>query len=311
MKLLSPSYNEYTLPLNGLRPLAELNRLKGVYSDLSPYSQDLLAGMNQSSWQRAEQMLEKQDSQGPTFHYAKALSALPHAESKSLQTLHHQLNDHGGDYRLVKLRPHQHLHFAHCLPSDLVANMQILETGLQTAQKNGEETLVYTPLLVADVLHVAPFIDGNRRVALLLLRQLLEEAGHNVLRYVDIESELIATEKQLYHLLNKLFENNGSDEEAIQKWLRYWWVLLQRVYQRFERQLQQTNIAPGRGSKTQLIENFVRNQQQPFQLKDISTALPTISPDMVRTVLRDLRDRQLVTTSGRGRGATWSRLKAR
>lgn len=311
MKLLSLSYGKYSLPLNGLRPLAELNRLKGVYSSLNPYSQDLLAGMNQSSWQRAEQMLEKQDQQGPSFDYAKALSALPQSGCESLQTLHSLLNKHGGDYRLVKLRPHQHLHFGHCLPSDLAENMQKLENGLQTVQQKGEEMLVYAPLLVADVLHVAPFIDGNRRVALLLLRQLLEEAGHTVLRYVDIESELIATEKQLYHLLNKLFENTDCDEEAIQKWLRYWWVLLQRVYQRFERQLQQTNIAPGRGSKTQLIENFVRNQQQPFQLKDVSTALPTISPDMVRTVLRDLRDRQLVTTSGRGRGATWSRVKAR
>ena len=307
MKLLSLSYSEFTLPLNGLRPLAELNRLKGVYSDLSPYSQDLLAGMNQSSWQRAEQMLEKQDRQGPTFHYAKALSSLTQNQSESLQTLHRQLNQHGGDYRLVKLRPHQQLHFDHCLPSDLKENMQKLEANLQIANQKGEEMLVYTPLLIADLLHIAPFIDGNRRVALLLLRQLLGQSGHRVLQYVDIESELIATEKQLYHLLNKLFEQASTDQEAIQKWLRYWWVLLQRVYQRFEQQLQQTNIAPGRGSKTQLIENFVRNQQQAFQLKDVCTALPTISPDMVRTVLRDLRDRQLVKTSGRGRGATWSR----
>lgn len=311
MKLLSLSYSEYSLPLNGLQPLAELNRLKGVYSNLSPYSQDLLAGMNQSSWQRAEQMLEKQGHQGPNFDYAKALNSLPQTRCESLQTLHHLLNKHGGDYRLVKLRPHQHLHFGHCLPSDLIENIQTLETSLQAIKNKGEEMLVYAPLLVADVLHIAPFIDGNRRVALLLLRQLLEEAGHKVLRYVDIESELIATEKQLYHLLNKLFENTESDEEAIQKWLRYWWVLLQRVYQRFERQLQQTNIAPGRGSKTQLIENFVRSQQQPFQLKDVCTALPTISPDMVRTVLRDLRDRQFITTSGRGRGATWSRVGTR
>ena len=163
------------------------------------------------------------------------------------------------------------------------------------------EPLIAIPLFCLDFMRIFPFLDGNRRTALLLARYLLARHGHPVVSYVDLESEFHSTEKAFYQSLNQ------SNQPPI-KWLAFWWVVLMRVYQRFNRQTQQAGISPGRGAKTALIEHFIAQQKQPFLLSAISTAFPTIGPDMIRVVLRKLRDEGRVQASGRGRGTTWSAI---
>jgi prophage maintenance system killer protein len=308
MFLLTSQYLQLCLPSKYLRTLAELNQYKGRHENLQSHSVDLLAGIATSSWNRATSALNKRSSNGLGFDYVSALERIYNeADSKCLQTMHKLLNKEGGSWRQVKLRNPKPYHFNYLSPGQIPGTtIQLLAVQNQALEKK-EEALIIAPLLLADLLRTAPFLDGNRRVALLQFRQFLDQAGHHVLRYIDIESELIATENQFYTTLNALLSKQADTDEALFKWLSYWWVLLKRAYQRFEKQLNNSPIRPGRGSKTQLIEHFALRQQQAFQLNEVCKALPTISIDMIKAVLRDMRDRDLITTHGHGRGASWQK----
>ena len=150
-----------------------------------------------------------------------------------------------------------------------------------------------------ELMNIFPFFDGNRRLALLLARQLLQTHGYSIVNYIDLESEVVATERAFYRSLN----HSTSDKPM--PWLSYWWVLIRRLYQRFNRQIQHANISPGRGSKTALIERFVKQQQQPFRYGDVCKAFPTISSDHIRMILRSLKEQKIIITEGKGRGAVW------
>ncbi len=303
------------LPLALAQQLAGISYQQGQASKLDDYSQDLLAGMQVKS-QLAASALNDQPQQG--FHYQRALLHLrssPPAKPLSLNDinqLHRQLNAAGGQLRQVKPRvPLRHIENellqTATATSDIEATLVELLAAFNRLMMTGTEPLVAIPLLALDFMRVFPYLDGNRRVMLLLMRHLFNLYGHPVVCYVDLESEMQATEKAFYQSLHHCSQANTPPF----RWMAYWWVVVKRVYQRFNHQLQQANITPGRGAKTALIEHFITQQKQPFLFSQIRTAFPTIGPDMIRVVLRRLRNKGLIKASGRGRGTRWEKLTDR
>jgi len=66
-----------------------------------------------------------------------------------------------------------------------------------------------------------------------------------------------------------------------------------------------------RGEKTEIIRKVVTGQQQPFSIGGLEQLCPGISRDMIRNVLRRMRDDGDVECAGRGPGAKWSRITKR
>ena len=67
-------------------------------------------------------------------------------------------------------------------------------------------------------------------------------------------------------------------------------------------------LMTGRGSKTALVEAAVERRIRPFAISEIEDDCPGVSRDMIRHVLRRLRDEGRVEVRGRGRGARWEVL---
>ena len=80
-----------------------------------------------------------------------------------------------------------------------------------------------------------------------------------------------------------------------------------RAYKEFEERV--GTIEGGKGSKTELVRNTVHRKQRPFAISEIEAECPGVSRDMIRIVLRQMRDEGLLELLGRGRGAKWSRLQ--
>jgi hypothetical protein len=53
----------------------------------------------------------------------------------------------------------------------------------------------------------------------------------------------------------------------------------------------------------------VERRTGPFAISDIESDCPGISRDMVRLVLRQLRDEGRISSGGKGRGAKWLKNK--
>ena len=78
-------------------------------------------------------------------------------------------------------------------------------------------------------------------------------------------------------------------------------------YREFEERV--GTIRTGKGSKTEQIKMAVNRRIGPFAISDIESDCPGISRDMIRIVLRQLRDEKAIIPQGKGRGAKWIRKK--
>ena len=165
------------------------------------------------------------------------------------------------------------------------------------------EPLVLVPLLILDFLCIHPFRDGNGRTARLITLLALYQSGYEVGRYISLERVIEESKETYYEALeaSSLHWHEGTHDAF--PWLRYFWGMLLRAYKEFEERV--GTISPGRGAKTRQVREAVLRHVAPFAISDIERAAPGVGRDMVRLVLRQLRDEGILVTTGVGRAARW------
>jgi Fic family protein len=171
-----------------------------------------------------------------------------------------------------------------------------------------QEPLVLVPLAVLDFLCVHPFADGNGRVARLLTLLLLYHADFRVGRYISLERIFEESKQTCYESLEASSKGWHQGRHNPFPWLQYFWGVLLRAYREFEERVRA--VRSGKGSKTDLIRGAVSRRTKPFAISDIEGDCPGTSRDMVRVVLRQLRDSGTIELKGRGRGAKWLRVRS-
>ena len=172
---------------------------------------------------------------------------------------------------------------------------------------NGEEPLVVIPLAVFDFLCIHPFKDGNGRVARLLTLLLLYRAGYNVGRYISLERITEESRESYYGALEKSSRGWHEGRQDIFPWLTYFWGVLLRAYREFEERV--GSVTTRRGAKTEQAELAVKRRVGPFAISDLQNDCPGTSRDLIRRVLRKLRDDGKIRTTGVGRNAKWVKAK--
>ncbi len=186
--------------------------------------------------------------------------------------------------------------------ADLVAGYR------QAVEQDLCEPLVAVPLAILDFLCVHPFRDGNGRVARLLTLLLLYHFDYQVGRYISLERIVEESNETYYEALERSSQGWHQGEHPALPWLRYFWGVLVRAYGEFEERV--AVLGKGRGSKGQQVRDAVQKRLGPFSLGDIEAACPGVSRDMVRVVLRELRDAGAIELQGQGRGARWHKKPA-
>jgi Fic family protein len=162
------------------------------------------------------------------------------------------------------------------------------------------EPLVLLPLAVLDFLCIHPFTDGNGRVARLLSLLLLYHFDYHVGRYISLERIIEESRDTYYDALERSSRGWHDHTHDPHPWLEYFWGVLIRAYDEFEER-----VATLKGSKTDQIRAAVGRRLGAFGIADIERDAPGVSRDMVRHVLRQMREEGLVKVEGLGRGAKW------
>lgn len=154
-----------------------------------------------------------------------------------------------------------------------------------------------------DFLCIHPFRDGNGRVSRLLLLLQLYHLGYEVGRYISLE-RLIEENKGRYYETLKL-SSQGWHEGKHDPWhsINYALFIIKEAYKEFEERAGQ--IKEPKGAKTELIEAAICSLKSGFTVSDLEKSCPTVSRDMIRRVLHDLKKIKKVECLGRGPGATW------
>ena len=191
---------------------------------------------------------------------------------------------------------------AHLAPVQMES---LIERYRHAADHGTHDPLVLVPLAIFDFLCIHPFSDGNGRTGRLLTLMLLYHHGYEVGRYISLERVIEDSKESYYAALQKSSAHWHQGKHDIKPWLDYFWGVLLAAYREFE---QRVAAAPKGGSKTDRVRAAVGAQTTPFSISEIEAACPDVSRDMVRVVLRQMKDEGLIVSTGKGRGAKWNRL---
>lgn len=183
------------------------------------------------------------------------------------------------------------------------AMADLCSTYMDILKSRRHDPLVVLPLAILDFLCIHPFTDGNGRVGRLLTLLLLYQHGYGVCRYISLERIIEASKETYYESLEASSAGWHDGQHDMMPWLNYFWGMLLRAYHEFEERV--GTLAKGRGSKTEQVRRAAMRRVTPFAISDIEAECPGVSRDMVRIVLRQLRDEGIIVSSGRGRGSKW------
>lgn len=169
------------------------------------------------------------------------------------------------------------------------------------------EPLLLIPTFVLDFLCVHPFSDGNGRMARLLTLLLLYQHGYTVGRYISLERVIEDSKEGYYESLHASSQEWHEGQHDPMPWWSYWLGVILLAYREFEERAGM--ITGRRGAKTEMIIQAIRDMQGDFSIADLRRHCPDTSVDMIRRVLRQLRDQGLVQPLDRGGpNARWRKL---
>jgi len=168
------------------------------------------------------------------------------------------------------------------------------------------DPLILTPLFILDFLCIHPFLDGNGRIGRLLTLLLLYQSEFRVGKYISLERIIEDSKTNYYEALHQSSQGWHHGKHDVLPWLEYFYGTLIAVYKEFESRI---GLFRGKGSKTEQVIAAIDRFAKPFAITDIEKVVPNVSRDMIRKVLRDLRDTGKLRVTGMGRGALWEKKK--
>ena len=175
---------------------------------------------------------------------------------------------------------------------------------------HGTDSLILFPLLILDFLCIHPFKDGNGRISRLLTLLVLHRHGYEVGKYISLERIFEKSKEGYYNTLKESSQNWHKAKHDPFPWMEYFWGVILRAYKEFEEKIDNIKKTMNvRGSKTEQIKDTIRKKIGPFVISDIEKECPHVGRDMIRNVLRQLRDAGKIKSQGIGRGAKWINIR--
>lgn len=156
-----------------------------------------------------------------------------------------------------------------------------------------------------DFLCIHPFRDGNGRASRLLLLLQLYHLGYEVGRYISLE-RLIEENKVRYYETLKM-SSEGWHECKHNPWhyIHFILFIVKEAYKEFEQRAGKTKEP--KGAKTEIIEAAIKSMKSGFTFSDLERSCPTVSHDMIRRVLQNLKKNKQIECLGRGPGTIWKK----
>jgi Fic family protein len=169
-------------------------------------------------------------------------------------------------------------------------------------EEEGLPPLLALATFVFDLLCIHPFRDGNGRVSRLLTSLLLQSSGFQVARYISLERLVEESKEEYYRVLKEGSEGWHEGKNEIVPWWNYFLSVLRRAYKEFETQVESAGARP---AKSDLVRQAILWQAQPFTLAELAAQTPSVSRQLIKKVLAEMKDAGQVQLAGRGRSARW------
>lgn len=196
--------------------------------------------------------------------------------------------------------------FATTEPALVAGEMQeLIEwTNEQWEQKNIHQLIVIGSFIY-DFLSIHPFQDGNGRLSRLLTTLCLLQRDYAFIQYISFENHIEQQKKVYYEALMNGQKNRGTENERIELWLIFFLESLKTLTEKLE---QKYDVFKSKGGylndRQKLINNFII-ENQPIKVSDLSRQFPEIGLSTLKKDLQYLRDEQVLTMIGKGKGTVY------
>lgn len=158
---------------------------------------------------------------------------------------------------------------------------------------------------ILDFLCIHPFRDGNGRVSRLLTLLLLYQNGYEVGKYISIE-RIIENQKEDYYIALKKSSDHWHEKQNDPfPWMMFFVSILRGAYSELNEKVELPPQTVSQGGKTDLVKKIILSQSDRFSLKDIENLCSSVSIQLIKKSLAELKKNKLITLEGKGRGAYW------
>ncbi len=287
------------------------NRLEGVTVDRSRvatvvFGQSLLRDRDEEEVRGYRDALKLIHEQGKGLSVTEDTIIKLHGLAKSGSGAAGRYKDKDGD--IIEKTPDGRVR-VRFKPVSAKASPQAMKALVSAWEAGAEDRRIPLPILLAawnlDFLCIHPFRDGNGRVSRLMMLLQCYHAGIEVGRYISLERLIEDNKERYYEALEA--SSRGWHDSRHDPWPYINFVLytIKTAYKEFEDRIGRTKSP--RGAKTELVLAAVRSFTGPFALADLERACPGVSRDMIRNVLKKLKESGGITARGRGPGALWEK----
>lgn len=196
--------------------------------------------------------------------------------------------------------------FATTEPALVAGEMQeLIEwTNGQLEQKNLHRLIVIGSFIY-DFLSIHPFQDGNGRLSRLLTTLCLLQNDYTFIQYISFENHIEQNKKVYYEVLMNGQKNRGTDNERINLWLIFFLESLKALTEKLD---QKYDVFKSKGGylneRQKLIKDFIINNQ-PVKISDMAKQFPEIGLSTLKKDLQYLRNEQVLTMLGKGKGSIY------
>lgn len=196
--------------------------------------------------------------------------------------------------------------FATTEPALVATEMQELVewTNEQLEQKTIHQ-LIVVGSFIYDFLSIHPFQDGNGRLSRLLTTLCLLQNDYSFIQYISFENHIEQNKKAYYEALMNGQKNRGTDNERIDLWLVFFLESLKTLTEKLE---QKYDVFKSKGGylndRQKKIKDFISNNQ-PIKVSDLAKQFPEIGLSTLKKDLQYLRDEQVLTMIGKGKGSVY------
>lgn len=273
----------------------------------------------------AERVPPRDRSEEEVFGYRKALDWI-HAKHDSIEIninsilQLHSLAQSGfsgdaGSWKkknneIIELLPNGHrtVRFVPVGPKETpMAVEQLCLAYAETTNNQLLPDLLIAASFIFDFLCIHPFRDGNGRVSRLLTLLILYKHNYLVGRYISLERVTESTKEDYYYALKQSSKEWHEDSHDIVPFWNYFLGVVKEAYRELaERVSLQEGYSEG---KSELVRQKVLSQVGPFALSDLTHDLQSVSPQLVKKILSQLKEEGRLKLSGKGRGARWQVVK--
>jgi len=177
-------------------------------------------------------------------------------------------------------------------------------TNLQWKEKT-IHPLIVLAVFIYEFLSIHPFQDGNGRLSRLLTTLFLLQQGYEFMQYISFENHIEKNKKAYYDALMTAQRKRITQEDIIDKWLLFFLESLKTLTEKLDKKYDVFKQKGGYLNERQkMLKEFIV-EQRTVKIADLSVAFPDISPNTVKKDLQYLRDEQIVSMVGQGKGTVY------